>query len=189
MSRGIRQGGSVLAVSLSGLLVSGGGSLGVQQARATDLPVTSLVTATSYSVTFSGDDADLSFEVNTGSLVALTSGAGWIPVATGGRASFGFVAGAQQDGTILGQLVYIDHDIGLRVRSTSITSFTPGCASTITGAGDSTFGPVNFVATVTDGGEPGTSDTFSIMVTTGVPYASSGVLSGGDIQAHGLTCP
>ena len=39
---------------------------------------------------------------------------------------------------------------------------------------------VNFDASVTDNGEPGTSDTFSISMTNG--YSASGTLTSGDIQ-------
>jgi hypothetical protein len=156
-------------------------------AVAADLPVTTSGTASSYSVSFPGDDASLSFEVNTDSLDPFTSGGGWIPTPFGGSASFGFVAGIQADGTPRGHLVYIDHDIGLRVQSTSITSFSPDCR-TISGDGDSSFGPVHFLATVTDAGEPGFGDTFTIEVAGPVGYFAAGTLAGGDIQAHGSTC-
>jgi hypothetical protein len=121
--------------------------------------------------------------------LASTSGGGWISGVLGGKATFGLAAAVKQDGTFKGHVVYIDHAIDFRVKSTSITSFTPGCASTLTGDGDSNFGPVNFTITVTDGGEPSGADTFSITVTGPIVYAEAGIVDGGSIQAHGLACP
>jgi hypothetical protein len=122
-----------------------------------------------------------------------TSGSGWIPLLlTGGKGTFSLHA-FQQDLTSTGRLVYTDHDIGFRVKSTSISSFGPGCVSMIMGTGDSSGGPVQFVVTVTDAGEPGAgSDTFSIQVFSGVTliYSQGPLpLGGGNIQAHGLLCP
>jgi hypothetical protein len=162
---------------------------GVQRASATELPVTTSVAGNSYSVTFSGEDAGLSFEVDTNSLDLLTTGGGWIPLVTGGHGSFGFVGGISQDLTPFGHVVYSDHDIGFRVISTSISTFTPGCLSTIMGSGNSTSGPVEFIVSVLDSGEPGTGDIFTIQVTGAVTDFESGILAGGDIQVHGLGCP
>ena len=88
---------------------------------------------------------------------------------------------------------YIDHAIDLRVQSASIT-FNGTCTFSGTGTGTmgGVSGPVNFTVSVTDNGEPGTSDTFQISVTGTFQYDSSLghslVLSGGNIQAHRLTC-
>jgi hypothetical protein len=125
------------------------------------------------------------------SLEQSVSGGGWITTSSGGRGTFGLFVALHDDGRISGHLVYADHSVGLRLRSTSIngigTSIT--CDSTIFGTGDSTFGPVSFVVTVTDDGEPGRGvDTFSIVVVT-AGYVQSGVLSAGDIQVHGAVCP
>jgi hypothetical protein len=190
MKPGIQGAGSALAViGLLGVLSLCGGPSGVQPALADELPIATSLTADSYAVTFAGDDAGYSFEVSIGSLGAFATGGGWIALATGGKGSFGFVGGIQPDATFRGHLVWINHDTGLRVQSTSITGFvSASCSSTIQGIGDSTSGPVTFTATVTDAGEPGTSDTFSISITGAVTDSDSGTLQGGDVQVHG-TCP
>jgi hypothetical protein len=116
------------------------------------------------------------------------SGGGWIPASAGDKATFGFVVAVQSDGTVTGHLVYADQSVGLRLRSTAITSVaSAACTSTFTGVGESNFGPVDFVVTASDNGEPGSVDTFAIEVSLG--YAAAGVLGGGDIKAHGQTCP
>jgi hypothetical protein len=158
-------------------------------AAAAELPVTASLTTDSYTVTFAEPDADLSFTVTTNALTGLTTGGGWIVLSSGGKGSFGFAGGIKPDGTFTGHLVWINQDTGLRVTSTSLIAFAPGCSSTITGSGDSNFGPVNFTVTVTDSGEPGSNDTFSIVVTGSVSDSQSGTLAGGDIQVHGLSCP
>jgi hypothetical protein len=129
-------------------------------------------------------DALIDCQPGSGPTGSFVNGGGWIPVA-GGKGTFGVVGGTQPDGTPAGHLVYIDHGVGsLTVQSTSITS--GGC--TIQGSGTSNFGPVNFIVTVTDAGEPGTSDTFSITVSGAISYSAAGRLGGGNIQAHRLTC-
>ncbi|PYN55028.1 MAG: hypothetical protein DMD92_17720, partial [Candidatus Rokuibacteriota bacterium] len=81
-----------------------------------------------------------------------------------------------------------------RVQSTSIESVTPSCQgsvpqSQIVGSGNSNFGPVGFTVTVTDAGEPGSSDTFTIEVSGAVGDFQSGTLGGGNIQVRRQTCP
>jgi hypothetical protein len=118
----------------------------------------------------------------------LTDGAGWITVNTGGRGSFSLFAALKQDGTFRGRVDYTNHDTGLTLRSTSITSFIPGlgalqCASQITGSADSNFGPVTFTVIVSEGigGDP---DSFSIQVTgAAAEDTQSGPLQGGHINA------
>jgi len=135
-------------------------------------------------------DAQIDCQAGSGPAGEFTTGGGWIPVA-GGKATFG-VQGGIQNGLPTGHLVYHDHAIDFRVESTSITSFSSvGCQSTIEGNGNSNQGsPVHFVVTVTDGGEPGTNDTFSIQVTDSAPpYAAGDTLGGGNIQVHRQTCP
>src|SRR5688572_13924789 len=81
------------------------------------LPVTTSLSGDTFIASFSGDDADLSFEVDTAGLSSLTTGGGWIPGVVGGRAIFGFVVGFDED-SLRGHLVYLDHDVGVRIRST-----------------------------------------------------------------------
>ena len=125
------------------------------------------------------------------SLNVLIDGAGWIVSSGGGgKATFAVSGQIRQDGTIKGHLVYIDHALDLRVTSTTVTNVVAvGCQGTIEGTGESNLGPVVFSVTVQDSGEPGTSDTFSIAVTGAANYAASGILGGGNVQAHGVTCP
>jgi hypothetical protein len=115
-----------------------------------------------------------------------TTGDGSILTGAGGKATFAVWGGIGPDGPT-GNLLYVDHDLGLRLKSTSITSFTPGCLSQLTGSGDSTFGPVEFVVAMLDAGEPGTNDAFTIQTSGG--YVAGGLLAGGNIQALELGCP
>jgi hypothetical protein len=122
---------------------------------------------------------------------ASTTGGGWI-IVPGGKATVGFVAGLASDGSVRGHLQYEDHGGGFSLKSTEIVAFfSAGCQATFSGFGDA--GLVEFTVEVTDGGEPGISDTFSIQAAgAGVPlgtYFQSGILGGGDIQVHGPTCP
>ena len=120
--------------------------------------------------------------------IVSTSGSGWIATA-GGRGSFGVFGALKEPATLIGDVVYIDHGIDLRVKSTEITSYAPGCTSEITGAGKSNLGPVNFTVEMTDNGEPALGDTFSIAVTGATTYGASGILGGGNIQTQGVSCP
>jgi hypothetical protein len=111
------------------------------------------------------------------------TGGGWIPSGTG-KATFGFVAGADQNGSVTGNLVYDDHDANFSLQSTAIlqiiraTCDTEFSGTATTNTGDS----VSFTVNVHDGGEPGRNDTFSIR-TDG--YANAGKLAGGNIQVDG----
>ena len=85
-----------------------------------------------------------------------------------------------------GHLNYVHHGATLiHVRSTSITTYTIVNATTRTFTGTCTIDGVagfTFTCTVTDLGEPGTSDTFSLSLSSG--YAASGTLVGGNVQVH-----
>jgi hypothetical protein len=166
-----------------------------------ELTVTALHVTTSDVVTgqqladvlLSTVDAKIDCQPGSGPPGSFTSGGGWIPAPTAGKGTFGVFG---EDGTTRGHLVYIDHNIDLRVTSTSITTvITAGCQTQIQGQGDSnTFGPVGFTVRVTDSAEPGTgSDTFEIEVTSGgtlVYTAGPALLGGGNIQVHPpQTCP
>jgi len=129
----------------------------------------------------------------TGALVDLGSAqspdmatAGGFIVVDGSKANFGLNARNPADPS--GHVNYVDHSIGLHVRSTDITSYTIVNATTrrIEGTAvlkDGT--PVTFVVIVMDLGEPGTSDTFSISLSSG--YSASGTLAGGNVQVHPAT--
>ncbi|SRR5712691_7573940 len=178
---------------LSGVCLFGGASFGVQRASADLLPVTTSLTGSTFTATFSGDDAGYSFAVDTNSALSLTTGGGWIVGrAAPGFATFGFVAGVHPDGSFFGHLVYIDHGTGYVLQSTSIAPvFTFGCLGEFEGIGDDNVSalPVSFNVEVGDNGEPGTGlDAFTIGISPEASESNSGTLEGGNIQVHG-TCP
>ena len=113
------------------------------------------------------------------------TGGGFI-VVNNAHANFGFVAGFKpQQSTPSGQLNYMDHNTGMHVQSTSITSYG-GSGNTRTFSGSATINGQSgytFTVTATDNGNPGAGkDTFSIQLSNG--YKASGVLGGGNIQLH-----
>ncbi len=117
------------------------------------------------------------------------TGGGWITLDTLGKGTFGLVGGNQPDGSDAGHLVYINHDTGLRVQSTTVSTTTMNCASRLTGTGTSNLGPVTFDVTVTDNGHPGTNDIFSITVAgAAMDSQSPRTLGGGNITVH-RSCP
>ncbi len=105
--------------------------------------------------------------------------------AAGGKASFGFgvefVAGAVAP---TGDLSFTDHGLKKSVTSTGIDSFVvAGNTATWTGKATVNGVPnVSYYAEVQDFGEPGTADTFRIVLGDG--YAASGVLLKGNIQVQ-----
>jgi hypothetical protein len=103
--------------------------------------------------------------------------------AAGGRANFGFDASSTA-GVLAGQLTYNDHATGKKVRSSSIDSFavvgnkaTFGGRATVDGVPG-----VAFFVEVEDLGEPGTADTFRLVLGDG--YGAAGVLLHGNIQVE-----
>src|SRR5881628_2471493 len=125
-------------------------------------------------------DARIDCQPGSGPPGDATTGGGWIPVTGGGKGTFGVGAAYRPDGSLAGHLVYIDHDINLKVQGTAMTNFVPGCTSQIDGNATANSTPVTFNVTVEDQGEPGTSDTFSIEVPE-LGYIRSGTLGGGNI--------
>jgi hypothetical protein len=116
------------------------------------------------------------------------TGGGRITTPSGSKANFG-VAGGIRNGAFWGHLVYIDHaNTGPKVKGTEVTAyFGEGNTRVIQGKAE-----VNgkdghtYEVRVTDNGEPGRNDTFSITVSLSgsVVYAASGPLEGGNIQLH-----
>lgn len=127
------------------------------------------------------------------------SGGGWVPGNLGSKATFGFFATTETDGTFKGHVLFIDHSMSFSMESTSITVFTPGCTSTIQGTGNSNGTPVDFIVEVHDDGEPGIRDTFKIEVSNGYSNAAltlgggnlqaDGTWAGGKVLAHKPSCP
>ena len=112
------------------------------------------------------------------------TGGGWIVRPSGAKANFG-VAGGIKNGAFWGHLMYIDHG-GPKVKGTGVTAYdvTGSTSRHIEGTaevnGQSGY---TYKVDVTDNGEPGREDTFSITVSNG--YSASGTLSGGgNIQLH-----
>jgi hypothetical protein len=114
------------------------------------------------------------------------TGGGSIIGSVSDKATFG-VSGGIKHGEFWGQLSYNDHDKknGIKVKSTSVTAYInldeytrqiEGIAK-INGAGD-----FAYTVVVSDKGEPGVNDTFSIVLENG--YSAAGVLNGGNIQLH-----
>jgi hypothetical protein len=120
-----------------------------------------------------------------------TTGGGWIVGKAGGKATFGFSVDTaiRSDGTFKGHLVYKDHSVNFSLKSLEIQSVTPGCTTTFSGTADSSDGPVDFQVTVMDNGEPGDTDSFEIIVVGGAYGTRADTLGGGNIQAHGASCP
>jgi hypothetical protein len=183
--------GSVIINEQTGAVGRGGAHLTVTALHVTTRdPITRLVVADVVLAT-----ADAAMQCQAGSALSaptawaqstqpeFATGGGWIFVGQG-KATFGFVAGT--DGA--GHLVYDDHDLDLIIESTSMTSVTADCHSTIHAAGIArtrdTTQEVTFQVDVTDAGEPGRNDTFTIRVDT-LGYARTGTLGGGNIEVDG----
>ncbi len=122
------------------------------------------------------------------------TGGGFIAVASGGRANFGFNAGIKPNATGAdGHLNYIDHTTGMHVKSTSVTGYTDTSANSPNSRHFEGTAEINgqagftYMVDVADNGEPGRhTDTFSISLSSG--YSASGKLEGGNIQLH-KPCP
>ena len=96
--------------------------------------------------------------------------------------NFGFNA----DPTPSGHLNYWDNAQNIHLVSDAITSFSQTGPNevTFTGTGHVGTGPSTFTVTVQDNGEPGTNDTFSIVIMGAGASSRSGTLSQGNIQIH-----
>jgi hypothetical protein len=116
--------------------------------------------------------------------VDMVTAGGWITgTPSGVRANFGLVA--RDPAAPSGNVNYVDHGDGIHVKSTSITAYTIVNATTRQIEGTASIDGVEgftFVVVVTDLGEPGTSDTFSISLSNG--YSASGTLAGGNVKIH-----
>jgi hypothetical protein len=117
---------------------------------------------------------------------AKVTGGGWIAVA-GGKGTFGLTAKVNASGTPSGNLTYQDHgDLERTVKSTNLTSVTitgaDNCARILGNARVNDVPGFGFQVDVCDNGEPGDSDTFSIVMSDG--YMASGTLGGGNVQVH-----
>jgi len=135
-----------------------------------------------------GGPAELAAQ-SSNATVDAASGGGWIPGVSDGKATFGLSARIHPDGKVTGHLLYMDRGVDFALESTSIHFFSAfGCQAHIQGEADTSFGPVNFVVGVTDKGEPGKHDTFTIHAVGNTTYFNENVLGGGNIQVHGKAC-
>jgi hypothetical protein len=103
---------------------------------------------------------------------------------SGSRGTFGVAGGIKKSGD-WGHLTYIDHGTGMKVKSTSVTTYTVGATANsrvITGAAEINGVTGTYRVEVADNGEPGRDDTFNIELSNG--YRAVGLLSGGNIQLH-----
>jgi hypothetical protein len=105
-------------------------------------------------------------------------------VVDGNIGTFGFVVQrATADAPIQGDLEYINHATGARVHSVTFNSLSVDyTTATFGGTCTNNGAPCTFTVAVTDNGEPGTTDTFSIS-TSGGP-TEGGTLRSGNIQIH-----
>jgi len=108
---------------------------------------------------------------------------------SGDQGNFG-VGGGIKNGELWGHLNYIDHSTtpGMHVKGTSVLSYDVIDATTRRTTGTCTIDGVDgsYVLVVSDNGEPGRNDTFSLTLSTG--YVASGVIDGGNIQLHKMKC-
>ena len=118
--------------------------------------------------------------------VGKVTGGGAVRV-TGGIGSFRFVVQRQApDGSIHGALHYVNHASGTKVHGVTFDSLViTGDMATFCGTCTNNGVPCIFTANVTDGGEPGTNDSFTISVDGDSP--EGGTLRSGSIQIHQQT--
>ena len=115
-----------------------------------------------------------------------TTGGGFITGPSGSKATFGFEAGCKcnrgEDSTPRGEVVYKDHGIDLRMKSTSVTAYLEKGPNSrrIQGAAEINGQDGTFQLDVTDG-EPAPSS-FALRLSNG--YSASGDLKGGHIEIH-----
>ncbi len=111
------------------------------------------------------------------------TGGGWIKSGTS-RANF--AVAAREGPSSWGHMLYKDKATGKTYKGTpAATTFSDNTTAHITGYLDD--GVTPFVADVTDNGEPGTADTFSLAVGVPATLVNAGTLQGGNIQVH-LPC-
>jgi len=142
-------------------------------------------------VVISSSHADISCAACTEPVGDFVTGGGWITgTPSTARANFA-VAGGVKHGELWGHLTYIDHGPrGFKVKGTSVTSYdvTGPTSRRIKGMAevDGVSG-IGYTVDVTDAGEPGRDDTFSIILSN--EYSASGKLAGGNIQLHAKPGP
>jgi len=182
-------------VDLPGLRVVINEQSGSASGNRSDITVNALhVTAflsgqTLADVIISSAHADISCAACPPPVGDFVTGGGWITGPSGARATFG-VAGGIKNGGLWGHLTYIDHGTGMKVKGTAVTDYvaTGPTSRHISGTAEINGVSGSYTVDVTDAGEPGRDDTFSITLSNG--YSASGTLAGGNIQLHAPgACP
>ena len=117
--------------------------------------------------------------VPPGPFTARVTGGGTIDVA-GGIGTFSFIIQRAATGELSGRLQYTNHASGDQVQSQTYTSLViVANAATFDGTCTVNGAPCTFTVNVTDNGEPGTTDTFTISVSGGP--TEGGTLRSGNI--------
>ncbi|OLC05400.1 MAG: hypothetical protein DMD41_11065 [Gemmatimonadetes bacterium] len=185
-------------VDLPGLRVVINEQTGAARGNQADITVNALhVTAfnptsgaTLADVVISSAHADITCGACTPPVGDFVTGGGWITgTPSGARANFGVAGGIKNDG-LWGHLTYIDHGSGMKVKGTAVTGYkvTGPTSREITGTAEvNGVDGVGYTVDVTDNGEPGREDTFSISLSNG--YGASGKLAGGNIKLHAKPGP
>ena len=103
---------------------------------------------------------------------------------SGSTANFGFFVQAQlSTGLVSGDLQYVNRASGAKVHSLAFTTLAiVGNTATFSGTCTNNRVPCTFAVDVTDNGEPGKTDRFTISVSGGMP--EGGTLRSGNIQIH-----
>jgi hypothetical protein len=113
------------------------------------------------------------------------TGGGFITTPSRAKGNFG-VAGGIKNGAFWGHLEYIDHGSnGPKVHGTGVTRYVVVSATQRHIEGTATVngqGGFTYWVDVTDNGEPGTNDSFTIRLSNG--YVAGGTLGGGNIKIH-----
>ena len=112
------------------------------------------------------------------------TGGGWIAVGNG-RDNFGFNAGFKPNSSTPSvNFNYVDHNTRAHVKASTIDGYVAigPTSRRFTGTATVDGQVVGYTIVVTDSGEPGSDDTFSMTLSNG--YAVSGTLQGGNIQLH-----
>ena len=108
-------------------------------------------------------------------------------IAVGGeRATFGGNAQAKTLTDVAGQLEYTDHGQANSVKFKSLTADSAICSlegATIRGTGSANGQPVTYRIDVRDGGEPGSTDTYRIQLSSGYDSGERPI-NAGNVQVH-----
>ena len=142
-------------------------------------------------VVISSAHADITCGGCTPPVGDFVTGGGWITgTPSEARANFA-VAGGIKNGGLWGHLSYIDHGPnGIKVKGTSVTAYEVMGPTwrRIEGTADvDGVSGIGYIIDVTDAGEPGRDDMFSMTLTNG--YRAGGKLAGGNIQLHPKPAP